>query len=171
MRTRIVLGPVLATVLATVLTAFLAAGCAGQQPASTPPAGPTAAVPTTAPRTDEDAIRSVYDSYGKALLARDFAAACGLLTDTSAAAVVATIAKSAGPKVTSCADAFGLVYSSPQAAGILDPVVRSIAIQVIAVQGDAATVTYTRTENGTPSAPLKAGLRRIAGRWMIDKAL
>jgi ketosteroid isomerase-like protein len=155
--------------IALALGAALA-GCATPT-AGVPQASPATAAapaPTAAPGDAEAEIRAVFDKYTKALLDRDFATACAIMTEDAAAPIASAIARNGGPSGLTCVQAFEAIYRNPQAAAGLDDASRGIRIESIEVTGDTATVTYGGAVAGNPVTGIKATLTRIDGTWRVE---
>ena len=155
--------------IALVLGAALA-GCATPT-AGIPQAAPATAAaptPTGAPGDADAEIRAVFGRYTKALLDRDFATACALMTEDAAAPIASALARNGGPSGLTCVQAFEAIYRVPQAAAGLDDATRGIRIDSVEVAGDTATVTYSGAAAGNPVTGLRATLTRIDGKWRVE---
>ena len=144
------------------------AGCSSEP--ATPDAGPaptTATAPPAGPaRTgDEAAVEDVFHEYYRALLARDFAAACALNAPETTEQLLANV-RSQGVTASSCEEALGKIYSLPGAAATADSIAHSASVDDVTVNGDQATITWSADINGARPT-VTSGLRRVDGRWLL----
>lgn len=154
---------------------LVATACSGGAPAPAAPAPTVAAVPVpTAPAApsadpgaDRAAIEQTLADYDRALLARDFAAACALLTPQAADGVVRQLS-ARGATTGSCPEAFAVVYAQQGAAELLDSAARTTRVDDVAVAGDTARVTYSGEAGGRRQEGLTTTLQRIDGAWRVQ---
>lgn len=145
-----------AVVGAVAVIALTVAGCGGAS------VDPALAEGTAA---DQAAVETVFHSYHQALLARDFATACGLNSAEASADLVRNV-NAQGSRVDSCEQALTTVYGPPATAAVADGVSTSAQVQRIQVIGDTATISWTFDNQGHPES-VDTGLRRIDGQWRL----
>jgi hypothetical protein len=169
-------GRALATAaLVTAVSAALAA-CGGTEPepaatsgAASAANGPAAPAAAAAGRSgDEGAVETVFQDYYRALLARDFAAACVHNSPEATAELLANL-RDRGVTAETCEEGFRLLYARPGAAATYDAVANSATVQDVTVTGDDATITWSADINGGRPT-LTIGLRRVDGRWLLVDA-
>jgi hypothetical protein len=110
----------------------------------------------------------VFQDYYRALLARDFAAACGH-NSPEATAELLTNLRDRNVDAATCEEGFRLIYAVPGAAASYDAVASSATVQDVTVTGDDATLTWSADINGGRPT-VTSGLRRVDGRWLLVDA-
>lgn len=141
---------------AAAVVALTVVGCGGA------PVDPDLTDGTAA---DKAAVETVFHSYHQALLARDFATACGLNSAEASADLMRHV-RAQGGRADSCEQALTTVYGSPAAAAVADGVSTSAQVRQVQVIGDTATISWTFDNQGNPE-PVDTGLRRIDGQWRL----
>jgi hypothetical protein len=158
--------------LRTAVTAAAVAALAALSGCGTPIAGtpapqpgppPTAAAPD--PAADQKAVEAVFQDYYKALLARDFATACGFNAPETTQQLLANL-QSRGITAATCEEALTAVYALPGAAETVDGIVKGAAIQGVSITDDVASITWTAEVGGTRNT-VTSQLRRIDGAWRL----
>jgi hypothetical protein len=160
--------------LATVITAAAVCAlpaCSGSAPETPPPApaptggsggGPAPGAPRTG---DAGAVETVFHDYYRALLARDFAGACGFNAPETTEQLLTNL-RDRGVTAATCEEGFRQLYAVPGAADAADAVANSAAVQDVRVTGDDATITWTADINGGRPT-ITSALRRIEGSWLL----
>lgn len=135
-------------------------------PGGAPPAGAAGKPEGVAPRTgDQAAVETAFRSYYQALLTRDWPTACGLAAPATIAKMLENV-RAQGVAVTTCDEAFAVLYADAGKATAADGLSRTAQIERIEVSGDGATVTWSGTYNG--QRPITANkLVRIDGKWLL----
>jgi hypothetical protein len=130
------------------------------------PAAPVAAA--SGPTGDEGAVETVFRDYYRALLARDFAAACVHNSPEATAELLANL-RERGVTAATCEEGFRLLYGVPGAAATYDAVANSATVQDVTVTGDDAAITWSADINGGRPT-VTSGLRRVDGGWLLVDA-
>lgn len=149
-----------ARVAVPVLLLGLLAGCSGGGSAgSAPPPDPTAQA--------RDAVTATFTAYSQALLRRDFATACGALTDDAKKALVADLNQRDIPAQT-CDQSYAALYAT-EAADALDEQGRTIRVTDVRVDGASASLTYTGSVKGRQLTQTVRAVQ-VSGGWQIAPA-
>jgi hypothetical protein len=164
----------LRTILAATAVSAALTACAGggpAAPASTPggPASASASAPFTAagfaPTGPQVDVLTALVTYDKALVAKDYPAACRLMSLEAVASILAAL-KAQNLSATTCEEGFTAVFGSPEAGPGDDELVTSLQVSSIAITGDTATVAWSANKQGQRTSTTSR-LRRVDGGWKL----
>jgi hypothetical protein len=117
------------------------------------------------PAEDQKAVETVFHEYYEALLARDFASACGFNAPETTQQLLANL-QARGITADTCEEALTAVYAIPGAAETVDGIVKGAAVQGVSVTGDNASITWSAQVNGARNT-VTSQLRRVDGQWRL----
>jgi hypothetical protein len=161
----------LRTILAAAAVSAALTACAGGGPASTPggPAPASATAPFTAagfaPTGPQVDVLTTFVTYNKALVARDYATSCSLMSPEAGASILAAL-KAQNMSAATCEESLTAILGSPAAGPGDDELVTSLQVSSIAITGDTATVAWSADKQGQRTSTTSR-LRRVDGGWKM----